>query len=228
MTATRYEVRVPKWEYLPPESARLEGTGLEQRYLGGGHTFDEYGRAQLTVSGCRLLSPTTINDVRFILHLGTQGFNVVPIRPLAPPDYWGDMSDLNPCGYPEDYQPVITYLRESGRLTLVDRLIETLKSLSEDDDAPMFLLVSLQDLTRIIVEQGFDDTFIGPDSQGVAYAQWAIPGDGLLVLGCPGDNQIILVAQSEPADDHEALDISISGREPEVLERYSPLVPAYR
>ena len=128
--------------------------------------------------------------------------------------------------FPEEQQEIIDRLRHNGRPVVAEKLVTMLRDVQEDPDGPEINIVSLRQMAALFIErQDFADPFIGPDSNGVVYAQWRIVGNGVLIIRFPDDKSVLLVAQADKTSKSEELDISIQGTTSEVLEEYCHLVP---
>ena len=121
---------------------------------------------------------------------------------------------------------VLHILRLCGRPVLVDRLEEILHDMEEDPVGCNINIISLRALVMMLSRQyAFADPVIGPDGQGLMYAQWKIAHDGDVVMGFPEGDGILLVAQRDSGPDHEEIDISEQGLEQDIIDKYGYLVP---
>ena len=119
---------------------------------------------------------------------------------------------------------VVEYLWKSGRRVLADKLITMLEEMVADEE-PKISILSLQDMARLLVEQkDFADPFISP-ARGIVHAQWRIDGNGALVWGFLGHDQILVVVQADETSARSALDISTSESSQKIVEEFRHLVP---
>ena len=87
-------------------------------------------------------------------------------------------------------------------------------------------MYSLRAMARFLIEHGeFADPLAGPDPDGIMQIEWRIFGDGLLVMAFLEDEYIHCVAQAEPPDSDDALDISVELPTEQAAKEYGYLVP---
>jgi hypothetical protein len=127
---------------------------------------------------------------------------------------------------PEE-QAIIEELRIRGRPILAERLLAMLSEMEEDE--PPIRIVSLKDLARYILEyRDFADPSVSPGGDGIVHAEWSIEGNGLVVIGFLGQQEIVFVAQADACSNREKLSVSVRGIAHDVLKEHGHLVPSRR
>ncbi len=128
--------------------------------------------------------------------------------------------------FPDEYNEVVQSIRNNGRPILADDLLKLINDMREEPINFNVTLISLRDMAQLLIEErDFKDPSIGPDGNGVMYAQWEIMNGGDLVLGFPGYGEIVLVAQNDEAPNAGGLDISVRGSRQRIIDEYGYLVP---
>ena len=135
--------------------------------------------------------------------------------------------DNLPGGRTDEYHRVIEQLRSYGRPMVAEELLEMLRNIQEDPDHEVDIQVySLQAMARFLIEHGeYTDPLAGHDPDGLMQIEWRIFGDGLLVMAFLEDEYIHCVAQAEPPDSDNALDISVELPMDQVAKEYGHLIP---
>ena len=135
---------------------------------------------------------------------------------------WGEPEEE----FPDTHQGVVRYLRSHGRSTVANSLAKLLHMMQEDPDECIIEFISLRDMASFLVqEHEFADPAIGPDDDGIMYAQWRIDYNGAIVMGFPGQGDVMLVAQQDESPSAEALNISARLPVQSIMDTYGHLVP---
>ena len=140
-------------------------------------------------------------------------------------------------GYPEPgemsdhelsrYGVIVEQLRSRGRSIVADELIELLHDIQEDPDDDVELqMYSLHAMARFLIQNNeFADPLVGPDPDGLMQAEWRIFGDGLLVMAFLEDYNVHCVAQAEPSNSDDILNVSVELPMEQAAKEYGYLIP---
>ena len=189
----------------PPNPPQFFYEEIAQAFL------EEHASPQITVP----ISPDTKSGSLAIRVFSFRG------RTYAVYD-WGEPEEQ----FPETHQDVVRYLRGHGRSIVANSLANLLRMMQEDPDECTIELISLRDMARFLVqEHEFADPAIGPDDDGIMYAQWRIEYNGAIVMGFPGQGDVLLVAQQDESPNAEALNISACLPAQSIMDTYGHLVP---
>ncbi len=134
--------------------------------------------------------------------------------------------ELDPPWLTPEQRAVLSMLRLDSRPVVAERLEELLAEAEDDPSECNINITSLWALVMMLTRQhAFADPVIGPDNQGVMYAQWLIDRNGVVAFGFPEGNEVLFVAQQDGGPHNDGLDVSDRGLEQDIIDKYGYLVP---
>ena len=135
-------------------------------------------------------------------------------------------SEADPPWLTADQRAALAMLRLNSRPVVASRLKEILAERANDPDGSDINIASLWALVNMLARQyAFADPAIGPDNQGLMYAQWLIDRNGVVAFGFPEGDEVLFVAHQKSEPRHEGIAISERGLEQDIVNKYGYLVP---